>query len=72
MKWTLLLVMGLMGLYVQPTVCRLKPSVAAKWSNRVGKALSVGKLGEISLKSTLGALSMAGSLALFSAIEAAL
>ena len=70
--WTSLLMIGLMGLWVKPTVCGIKSSSAAKWGSRVNKAGRVGKLGEISLKSTHRALSMASSLALFSAIESAL
>ena len=45
---------------------------AARWSSKVLKAGKLGKLGEMSLKSTLGALSMVGSLVLFSAIEASI
>ena len=67
-----LLVVWLAGMWVKPTAGGIKLLSAAKWGTRVNKAGRVGKLGEISLKSTLGVLSMAGSLALFSAIESAL
>ena len=50
----------------------VKPMTAARWSSKVLKAGKLGKLGEMSLKSTLGALSMVGSLVLFSAIEASI
>ena len=68
----LILVVGLAAMWVKPTAGGIKPLSAAKWGMRVNKAGRVGKLGEISLKSTLSALSMAGSLALFSAIKSAL
>ena len=49
--WTVLLMVGLMGLWVKPTVSGIKPSSGAKWGARVNKAGRVGKFGEISLNS---------------------
>ena len=69
---TFLSVIWLMGMMVWLLEGGIKPMSAARWSTKVSKAGKLGKLCELSLKSMLGALSMAGSLALFSAIESAL
>ena len=50
----------------------LMPLSKAKWGAKVGQASKAGRLREVSLKSTLSVLTMAGSLALFSTIENAL
>ena len=42
------------------------------WASKLASAKNTGKLGEMSLKSSLSVLSMAGAMALFSSIEAAL
>ena len=42
------------------------------WSNKIVSAKKMGKLGDMSLKSTLSVLSMAGAMALFASIEQAL
>ena len=42
------------------------------WNNKTVSAKKMGKLGDMSLKSTLSVLLMAGAMALFASIEQAL
>ena len=48
------------------------PGIGNSWSSKITKSKQLGKLGDLSLKSTLSVLSMSTAMVLFSQIEQAL
>ena len=69
MRVTIGLIMVVMGLTMGMIRHRMK---LRAWGKSVAQASKAGRLGKMSLKSTLSVLSMAGAMVLFSSIDSAL